>query len=103
MVLIVVVWRRPFLEWYKNVGLSIILLACILSNVSTYLLSQESVSDYLSYAMLILLCIYVVGVAFIIVVYGCVARCCRLPSCLRYVLLLFFSWFCFALLLFLFD
>lgn len=87
IMLIIVVFRRPFVEWYKNIGLAVILLACIVSNVSQYLLATSSVSAILSYAMLILLCVYLLGLVILVVVYGCIARCCRLPACCTYVLL----------------
>lgn len=87
VVLVVVVWRRPFIEWYKNVGLSLILLSSILSNVSSYL-NQETtvatvVADALSYSMLALVGVFVAGLVAVILVYGCVARCVRLPRVLR--------------------
>ena len=84
-VLAVLIATRPFVEWFKNVGFGATLVACLLANVAQFLVDQDmaSASEWVSYVMIVLLACYVVGIVFVVVVYGCIARCVRLPALLQ--------------------
>ena len=68
-VAVLVIARRPFAQWQKNVGFSLALIATILSRVSsqTAQFGYFQVAAVLAWLMVAILCIYLAGIIGIIV------------------------------------